>query len=74
MGVLETRLDGRTWIMGDDYTIADLAIFPWVNTVKGFYQAGGITGLDTSANVLAWLDRCMARPASQAAQNIPQRP
>lgn len=74
IGVLETRLDGRTWIMGDDYTIADLAIFPWVNTVKGFYQAGGITGLDTSANVLAWLDRCMARPASQAALNIPPRP
>ncbi|WP_187969772.1 glutathione S-transferase N-terminal domain-containing protein [Aquibium microcysteis] len=74
MGVLETRLDGRTWIMGDDYTIADLAIFPWVRTVKEFYGAGAVTGLDTSVNVLAWLERCMARPASQAALNIPARP
>ena len=74
MGVLEQRLDGRTWIMGDDYTIADIAIFPWVRTVKEFYQAGEITGLDTSTNVLAWLDRCMARPASEAALNIPPRP
>ncbi|RST83427.1 glutathione S-transferase [Aquibium carbonis] len=73
MGVLEQRLDGRTWIMGDDYTIADIAIFPWVRTVKEFYQAGEVTGLDTSANVLAWLDRCMARSANQAALDIPKR-
>jgi len=74
VGVLEQRLDGRTWIMGDDYTIADLAMFPWVRTVQDFYQAGEITGLATSRNVLAWLGRCMERPASQAALNIPPRP
>ncbi len=74
IGVLESRLDGRSYIMGDDYSIADVATFAWVRTVKEFYGAGEISGLDASANVLAWLDRCMARPASQAALNIPPRP
>ena len=46
VGVLEGRLAGRQWIMGDDYTIADIAIFPWVRGVLVFYEAGGLIGLD----------------------------
>src|SRR5246500_5985881 len=41
MGVIDKRLEGRAWMMGDTYTIADMAIFPWVRTLVGFYEAGG---------------------------------
>ena len=73
VGVLEARLKDRRWIMGDDYTIADIAIFPWVRGVLVFYEAGGLIGLDDSPNVLAWLERCLERPASQKGFNVPPR-
>ncbi|MCA1297255.1 glutathione binding-like protein [Stappia indica] len=64
LGVLEQRLDGRAHIMGDAYTIADIAIFPWVQTLRESYEAGEITGLDALPNINRWLSACMARPAS----------
>src|SRR5690606_23116447 len=64
LGVLETRLDGREWIMGDEYSIADVAAFPWVRTLKVFYDAGGILEMDKLANVNSWLERASTRPAS----------
>lgn len=73
MGVLETRLSSRQWIMGDEYTIADIAIFPWVRTVRDFYEAGDLVGLSDFPSVLAWLERCLERPASQKGLNIPAR-
>jgi len=73
LGVLEERLEGRTWIMGDDYTIADIAIFPWINGAKVFYEAGEAMEMDTRPNVMAWLERCLARPASQRGLEIPPR-
>lgn len=74
IGVLESRLQGREWMMGDIYTIADIAIFPWVRTVRDFYQAGDLVELDKAPAVLDWLERCLARPASQKGLNIPPRP
>ncbi|MEM9780329.1 MAG: glutathione S-transferase C-terminal domain-containing protein, partial [Pseudomonadota bacterium] len=71
--VLEGRLEGRDWIMGDDYTIADIAIFPWVRGLKVFYEAGDLVGLDKMPRVNAWLDKAIARPASQTGLNIPAR-
>src|ERR1700680_1176737 len=44
LGVLDSRLAGRTWIMGDAYTIADMAILPWVRNLIGFYAAGELGG------------------------------
>lgn len=73
MGVLETRLAGRDWIMGDDYTIADIALFPWVRTLRDFYEADTLIGFKDFPNVMAWLDRCLERPASQTGMNIPPR-
>jgi GST-like protein len=70
--VLDGRLEGRTWIMGDAYTIADMAIWPWVRTLD-FYGARDLVGLDDFGNVAAWMARALARPASQAALNIPDR-
>ena len=74
LGVLEQRLQGRQWIMGDDYTIADVAAWPWVRTIGGFYEAGTLVGLDAMPRVNDWLERALARPASQKALNIPPRP
>jgi GSH-dependent disulfide-bond oxidoreductase len=73
-GVLENRLTGRNWIMGNDYTIADIATLGWVRNMGGFYEAGEILGLDNFTNTMAWLDRGLARPAVQRGLNIPARP
>ena len=40
LNVLNQRLADRKWIMGDNYTIADIATFPWVRNLVGFYGAG----------------------------------
>jgi GSH-dependent disulfide-bond oxidoreductase len=74
LGVLETRLEGRQWIMGDDYTIADIATLGWVRNVVGFYGAGEIVEYDTLKHVPAWLARCLARPAVERGLTIPARP
>jgi GST-like protein len=70
LNVLNQRLDGRDWIMGADYTIADMAIWPWVRGLD-FYGARELLGLDGYENVGRWMERAMARRASQAALNIP---
>ena len=51
LAVLEGRLAGRAWLMDDDYTIADIAIFPWVRNLVGFYGAGELVGIDAYPNV-----------------------
>lgn len=73
LGVLDGRLAGREFIMGDAYTIADIASFPWVGTVRDFYEAGELVEFDSFENVTSWLERCLARPASQKGLNIPPR-
>ncbi|WP_292084651.1 MULTISPECIES: glutathione binding-like protein [unclassified Brevundimonas] len=74
LGVLEGRLEGRDWIMGDDYTIADIAILGWVRNLIGFYEAGDLVGFSDFPRVAAWLERGLARPAVQRGLNIPARP
>lgn len=74
LGVLNTRLEGRQWIMGDDYTIADMAIFPWVRNLIGFYEAGDLVGIDQYPNVTQALQAFVARPAVEKGLNIPPRP
>jgi GSH-dependent disulfide-bond oxidoreductase len=73
LGVLETRLAGRQWIMGDDYTIADISLLGWVRNLIGFYGAGDLVEYDKLRLVPAWLDRCLARPAVQRGLEIPKR-
>lgn len=74
LGVLDQRLEGKQWIMGDLYTIADIATFPWVRTVRDFYGAGEAVGLANFTHVSAWLERCLERPASVKGFNVPPRP
>ncbi|WHZ09840.1 MAG: Glutathione S-transferase [Burkholderiaceae bacterium] len=73
LGVLEQRLEGRAWIMGDAYTIADIAVFPWVRNLIGFYEAGELVGIQGFTNVLRALAAFVARPAVARGLNIPAR-
>ncbi|MES2665798.1 MAG: glutathione S-transferase N-terminal domain-containing protein [Pseudomonadota bacterium] len=70
--VLDGALAGKDWIAGD-YSIADIAIGPWLNTLRNFYKVGDITGWDDLAHVPAYLDRFLARPAVQAGLKMPPR-
>ena len=74
LGVIEQRMNGREWFMGDEFTIADLAIFPWVRSLREGYGAAEVLGLDELPNTKAWVERCIARPASQVGLNVPPRP
>jgi GSH-dependent disulfide-bond oxidoreductase len=71
--VLETRLEGHQWIMGDDYTIADVSLLGWVRNLIGFYEAREIVRFDELTAVPAWLERGLARPAVQRGLTIPAR-
>jgi GST-like protein len=73
LGVLNTRLEGRSWIMGDEFTIADIAVFPWVRGLVGFYGAGEIVGIDDFPNVLRVLAAFVARPAVERGLALPAR-
>jgi GST-like protein len=72
LDVLDARLAGRRWIMGDDYTIADIATFPWVRNLVGFYGAGELVGFSAYANVGRALDAFLARPAVVRGLEIPK--
>lgn len=74
LGVLETRLAGRDWLMGADYTIADIATLGWVRNLVGFYGAGEFVDYARLKFVPAWLERGLARPAVQRGLEIPKRP
>ncbi|MBL4906801.1 MAG: glutathione S-transferase N-terminal domain-containing protein [Sneathiella sp.] len=71
LGVLEQRLEGRKYIMGNEYTIADMATFPWVGTLVGFYDAREAIDFDSFKNVAAYLERCLERPAVQCGMKQP---
>ncbi|MBN9040338.1 MAG: glutathione S-transferase [Rhizobiales bacterium 62-47] len=74
LGVIEGRLDGRKWIMGDDYTIADISMLGWVRNLIGFYGAAELVDFASLKRVPAWLERGLARPAVERGLNIPPRP
>ncbi len=69
--VLDQRLQGRAWVMGDEYTIADIAIFPWVRNLVGFYGAGELVDFASFANVKRALEAFVARPAVVRGLTIP---
>jgi len=73
LGVLEAQLGDRTWIMGDDYSIADISLLGWVRNLIGFYEARELVDFDSFGNVAAWLERGLARPAVQSGLQIPSR-
>jgi GSH-dependent disulfide-bond oxidoreductase len=73
LGVLEGRLAGRSWIMGDAYTIADIATFPWVRNLIGFYEAADLVEIRNFPQVTRALEMFLARPAVARGLGIPKR-
>ena len=73
LDVLEQRLTGRDWIMGQEYTVADIATFPWVRNLVGFYEAGALVGFDQFPQVQRALAAFVERPAVQRGLAIPAR-
>jgi GST-like protein len=71
LGVLEGQLGKHAWIAGEDYTIADIATFPWVNNLVGFYDAGELVGFEDFPRLRAALERFRQRPAVAAGLTIP---
>jgi len=71
LGVLDQRLEGRDWVMGDQYTIADIAILPWVRNLVGFYGAGDLVEFSRFKNVARVLEAFVARPAVVKGLAIP---
>ncbi|MCF6321029.1 MAG: glutathione S-transferase N-terminal domain-containing protein [Rhizobiaceae bacterium] len=71
LGVLDDHLEDKDWISGDDYSIADIASWPWVACLGGFYKAAEFLELDDYENVNRWLKTCADRPASKKAVSIP---
>ena len=72
--VLEQRLAGRDWLMGDDYTIADIATWPWVRNLIGFYEAAELVGIGDFPQVQRTVAAFAARPAVARGLDIPSRP
>ena len=73
LGVIETRLAGRDHMVGSDLSIADIALFPWVATLGGFYDGAEQLRLGEFPRVQSWLDRCLARPAVQRGMAVCKR-
>ena len=73
LAVLEARLSARAWLMGDTYSIADMAVFPWVRNLLGFYDAGELVGSGEYPHVTRGLEAFVARPAVIRGVAIPSR-
>jgi GST-like protein len=73
LGVLESRLADRPWMMGEAFGMVDIALLGWVRNLIGFYDARAIVEFDTLRHVPAWLERGLARPAVQRGLDSPKR-
>jgi GSH-dependent disulfide-bond oxidoreductase len=71
--ILNQRLHEREWIMGVEYTIADISLFPLVRNLLVFYKAGELVGISEFPNVTRALDAFLARPAVARGLKIPRR-
>ena len=71
LGVLDQRLEGRAWTMGDDYTIVDISTFPLVRNLIGYYGAGDLVGISDFPNVTRVLSAFLERPAVARGLKIP---
>lgn len=71
--VLDSRLDGREWVMGGDYSIADISLLGWVRNLVDYYEAAHLVDYHALRNVDSWIERCLARPAVRRGLTIPSR-
>lgn len=73
LAVLEQQLAEHAYIQGEQYTLADIAIFPWLRAARDFYDAGDDFQLNSFSHTVRYLARCLERPAVQRALNVPPR-
>ena len=73
LGVLDQRLEDRAWIIGDEYSIADICTFPWIGNLIGFYGAADLVGFSGFENVARANSAFARRPAVIRGKAIPQR-
>ncbi|MES0809685.1 glutathione S-transferase N-terminal domain-containing protein [Roseibium sp. SCPC15] len=73
LGVLDRQLEGQEYIVGNEYSIADITCWPWARNINGFYEAAEVVGYQNFKNVVRWVDTCLSRPASEKSINIPAR-
>jgi GST-like protein len=71
LALLDERLESRAWMMGDNYTIVDISVFPWVRNLIGYYKAADLVGISNFPNVMRALDVFLARPAVARGLKIP---
>ena len=71
LAVLNGALADKDWI-ADDYSIADIAIAPWLAALD-FYGVKDTVGWEDNTNLVAYLDRFLSRPAVQKGRMIPPR-
>jgi GSH-dependent disulfide-bond oxidoreductase len=69
LGVLDKQLADREYLV-DEFTIADIATFPWVNALGMSYGAGDVLKVSDYPHVDAWLARCMARPSYERGKDV----
>ncbi|MDR2333689.1 MAG: glutathione S-transferase N-terminal domain-containing protein [Burkholderiaceae bacterium] len=74
LGVLDAQYARHQWVAGDEYTIADISILPWVRNLNGFYEAGDLVGFGDFKHLAKALARFVARPAVQRGLLIPATP
>jgi GST-like protein len=73
LGVMDDALAGKSWFLGEEYTIADISMLGWVRNLITFYEARELVRFEDFGNVVAWLDRGLARPAVQRGLKIPSK-
>jgi GSH-dependent disulfide-bond oxidoreductase len=73
LGVLNQRLESNEWLMGKDYGIADMATFPWIENLIGFYNAGDLVGMADFAHISRALNAFTRRPAVILGSAIPKK-
>ncbi|KAG0592100.1 hypothetical protein M758_1G196100 [Ceratodon purpureus] len=70
LGVVEKRLEGRDFLIDDGYSIADMAIFPWVQCLETGYNGSEKLGLKDFPKVMAWKNRCLERPKTAKGMKV----
>lgn len=71
LAVLEARLQGQTYLVGDEYTIADIAVLPWLR-IAFVHPIGEMLTLGDKPNLKAWWERVSTRPAVVKGLSIPE--
>jgi GST-like protein len=72
LGVMEKRLGEAPYLAGDEYTIADIACYPWTDAATSYLAAPLGESMKTKPNVKRWLEAVGARPAVQRGMQIPK--